>query len=106
MFHTTLEQVPGYAVKEVIGIVRGNSVKAKWVGADFLSSIKNAVGGELQQYSRLMEEARQKAMADMDKDAEKFGANAVIGIRFQTSEIAKGAAEVLVYGTAVKLAKK
>ena len=80
-------------------------MKAKWFGADFLSGLKNVVGGELDQYTKLMEEARQKAMDNMDADAEKLEANAIIGIRYATSEIAQGAAEVLVYGTAVKLAR-
>lgn len=106
MFHATLEDVPGYKVTEVLGTVRGSSVRAKWFGADFMAGLKNMVGGELEQYQKLMSEAREKAMERMDEDAKKLGANAVIGLRFTTSQIAQGAAEILVFGTAVKMSKK
>lgn len=105
MFHATTTEIPGFKVKEVLGVVRGNSVKAKWFGADFAAGIKNLVGGEVQQYMQLMSEARESAIQRMDEDAKELGADAIIGMRFMTSAITQGAAEILVYGTAVKLQK-
>lgn len=105
MFHVTLNEVPGYKIGEVFGVVRGSSVRAKWFGADIAAGLKNMVGGELDQYVKLMNEAREASIERMDEDAKKLGANAVIGMRFTTSQIAQGAAEILVYGTAVTLTK-
>jgi uncharacterized protein YbjQ (UPF0145 family) len=105
MLHTTTETVAGYKVVETLGVVRGSSVRAKWFGADFLSGLKNIVGGELEQYLKLMNEAREKAIERMDEDAKAVGADAIISMRFMTSQIAQGAAEILVFGTAVKLKK-
>lgn len=103
MFHATIDYIPNREVKEVLGVVRGNSVRAKWFGADFVSGMKNLVGGELTKYMELLGEAREKAIERMDNDAEELGADAIICMRFMTSQIAQGAAEILVFGTAVKL---
>ncbi len=105
MLHSTIDYVPNKEIADVLGVVRGTSVRAKWFGADFLSGLKNMVGGELTQYMNLLSEAREKAMERMDKDAEELGADAIIGMRFMTSQIAQGAAEILVFGTAIKLKK-
>lgn len=101
MLHTTQEQIEGKKLK-TLGLVRGNSVKAKWMGSDLLAGIKNMMGGELKNYMRLMGDARDKALERMDEQAKEMGADAIVGVKFATSQIAQGAAEILVYGTAVK----
>ncbi len=106
MFLTTTDNITGYQISENLGIVRGNTVRAKSFGADFVSGLKNLVGGELTQYVKLLTEAREQAMKRMKDDAEKLKADAIINVRFMTSQIAQTAAEILVYGTAVKLKKK
>ncbi len=88
---------------EVLGIVRGNRVKAAHIGRDVLAGLKNLVGGEVKQYADLMTSVRDSAMDDMAAEAKDLGANAIIGIRFASSQIASGMAEILVYGTAVKI---
>jgi len=88
---------------EVLGIVRGNRVKAAHIGRDILAGLKNLVGGEVKQYADLMTGVRDSATDDMVKEAADMGANAIIGIRFASSQIASGMAEILVYGTAVKI---
>ena len=88
---------------EVLGIVRGNRVKAAHLGRDILAGLKNLVGGEIKEYADLMTSVRDSAVEDMVNDAKNMGANAVIGIRFASSQIASGMAEILVYGTAVKI---
>lgn len=105
MLHATTESIAGYKITETLGVVRGSSVRAKWFGADFLSGLKNMVGGELDQYMKLLSEAREKAIERMDEDAKNVGADAIVSMRFMTSQIAQGAAEILVFGTAVKLKK-
>ncbi len=94
--------VEGKKIKETLGMVRGSSVRAKWFGKDILAGFKNLVGGEMTTYMELLEEAREAALNRMVKDAEKIGADAILNVRFSTSAIAQGAAEILVYGTAVK----
>jgi len=88
---------------EVLGIVKGNWVKAAHLGRDIIAALKNLVGGEVWQYSGLLSNVRDAAMEDMVKEAEAMGSNAIIGIRFASSQIAAGMAEILVYGTAVKI---
>ena len=106
MFLVTTENVPGYKVTQSLGMVKGSSVRAKWFGADIFAGLKNIVGGELEQYVKLMDEAREVSIQRMTSDAEKLGANAIVNIRFTTSQIAQGAAEILVFGTAVKITQK
>lgn len=93
--------MPGFNVVQHIGLVEGSTVRAKNVGRDILSSIKNLFGGELESYTDLMREARAEAETRMLESAKRKGANAVINIRFSTTSIADGASEVLAYGTAV-----
>ncbi|MEB3233199.1 MAG: YbjQ family protein [Leptolyngbyaceae bacterium] len=103
MVLTTLEGVPGKEVLEHYGIVQGSTVRAKNVGKDFLAGLKNIVGGELKSYTELLQEAREEATERMVQQAEQLGANAVVNVRFATSSVAQGAAELYVYGTAVKV---
>ena len=95
--------VDGVKIKETIGVVRGSSVRAKWFGKDIMAGLRNIVGGELKEYKELLEEARESAGSEMISDARKLGADAVVNVRFMTSQISQGASEILVYGTAVKL---
>ncbi len=88
---------------EVLGIVRGNKVKAVHLGRDILAFFKNLTGGEVRQYAELMTGVRNAAMDEMEEEAKSMGANAIIGIRFASSQVASGMAEILVYGTAVKI---
>lgn len=101
MLTSNIESMPGFNVVQHIGLVEGSTVRAKNVGRDILSSIKNLFGGELESYTDLMREARAEAETRMLESAKRKGANAVINIRFSTTSIADGASEVLAYGTAV-----
>ncbi|MEO0534928.1 MAG: YbjQ family protein [Cyanobacteria bacterium P01_A01_bin.123] len=100
---TTLEGVPGKTIVEHYGLVQGSTVRAKNVGRDIAAGFKNLVGGELKGYTELLQEARQEAMDRMARQAIQLGANAVVNIRFATSSVAQGAAELFAYGTAVKV---
>ena len=102
----TTNEVPTFEICELLGPVRGGTVRAKNVARDFLAEVKNVVGGEIKGYTELLAEAREEALYRMKKDAEDLGANAVIGFRFSTATIEVGSAEVTAYGTAVKVKKK
>ncbi len=104
MILTTLNNVPGREIKETLGLVRGNTIRAKHIGKDILAGLRNLVGGEIKEYTEALSEAREVAIRRMIEEAEKLGADAILNIRFTTSQIMGGAAELLVYGTAVKLA--
>jgi uncharacterized protein YbjQ (UPF0145 family) len=99
----TTESVPGYEIVEVLGIARGNTVKARNVGRDITQGIRNLAGGELKAYSTLLSQARDEAIERMEADAVEMGGDAVVNVRMETSEITKGASEVIAYGTAVRL---
>lgn len=88
---------------EVLGIVRGNRVKAAHLGRDILAALRNLVGGEVKQYAELLTSVREAATDDMVKEAKDMGANAIIGIRYASSQVAAGMAEIVAYGTAVKI---
>ncbi|MCK5877836.1 MAG: YbjQ family protein [Candidatus Marithrix sp.] len=103
MILTTLENVPGKNVIEHYGIVQGSTVRAKHIGKDIMAGFKNIVGGELKDYTELLQESREEAVARMEQQAEQKGANAVVNIRFATSSVTQGAAELFAYGTAVKV---
>ncbi|HHN81414.1 MAG TPA: heavy metal-binding domain-containing protein [Methanomicrobia archaeon] len=103
MIITTTFTVPGREIGEVIGIVRGNTIRAKHLGKDIVAGFRNLVGGELKEYTEMITEARDEAIQRMLEDAEKMNADAVVGVRMMTSQVATGAAEILVYGTAVRL---
>lgn len=101
MILTNLESVPGKTIREHYGIVNGSTVRSKHFGKDFAASLKNIVGGELKGYTELLDEARKEATERMIAQAKALRANAVINIRYSTSAVAQGAAEIYVYGTAV-----
>ena len=103
MLLSNLEIVPGKRVVKHLGLVQGSTVRAKYVGKDLLAGFKNIIGGELTAYSELLQESREEATARMVKQAEAVGANAVLNVRFATSSITQGAAELFAYGTAVVL---
>lgn len=99
------ETVPGRQILEVKGLVQGNTVRAKHVGRDIMAGLKNIVGGELKGYTELLTESRREATARMMAQAQELGANAIVNVRFATSSISAGAAELYAYGTAVVLSE-
>lgn len=103
MILTNIEMVPGFTVTRHLGLVQGNSVRAKHVGRDLMAGFKNFFGGELKGYTELLNESREEATARMQQQAKSLGGNAVVNVRFATSSVAPGAAELFVYGTAVVL---
>ena len=103
MIMTNVESVLGKEIVEHYGLVQGSTIRAKHVGRDIMAGLKNIVGGELTGYTELLVEARREAVKRMVAQAEELGANAVLNIRFSTSSVAQGAAEILAYGTAVKV---
>ncbi len=100
---TTTESVSGKKTNQILGIARGSTVRAKHIGRDITASLKSMVGGELSEYTKLQAEAREQALQRMTQDAERLGADAVINVCLATSVVAQGAAEILAYGTPVKL---
>ncbi|MFQ5793372.1 MAG: YbjQ family protein [Acidobacteriota bacterium] len=103
MILSNTENVPGKTITEFYGVVTGSTVRAKHVGRDIMASLKNIVGGELKGYTELLNEARSEALERMTEQARAVGANAVVNVRFSTSSVAQGAAELFAYGTAVKV---
>ena len=103
MIITTIESVPGKTITESLGIARGSTVRARNIGRDIFAGLKNIVGGEIKEYTKLQAQSREQAIQRMIKDAESMGADAIINIRFTTAMIMQGCAEILAYGTAVKL---
>ena len=103
MIISTLDQIPNQEISENLGIARGSTVRAKNIGKDIFAGLKNIVGGELVSYSKLLQTSREQAYSRMIEDAKSKEADAILGFRFQTSTIAQGAAEILAYGTAVKI---
>lgn len=103
MLVSNTETVPGREIAELIGVVQGNSVRAKHIGRDFMAGLKSIVGGEIEGYTQLLAEARQEAYHRMLQDARASGADAVVNVRFVTSMVAQTMSEMLAYGTAVKL---
>ena len=101
MFVSNIEGIPGKTIKTCYGIVSGSTVRAKHVGRDIFASIKNIFGGELKAYTELLGESRDEALNRMKSQAQQLGANAIVNVRFSTSSVAAGAAEIYVYGTAV-----
>lgn len=103
MIIATSETIAGREISETLGVARGNTIRARHVGTDIVAGLRNLVGGEVSEYTKLMGEAREQALDRMAADAENMGADAVVAVRISTSMIAQGAAEILAYGTAVKL---
>lgn len=103
MIFVTTEGITGREVAEVLGTVRGSTVRARNIGRDVFAGLKNLVGGEISEYTKLLADAREQAISRMLADAQSLGADAVVNVRFNTSQVMQGAAEMLAYGTAVKL---
>jgi uncharacterized protein YbjQ (UPF0145 family) len=103
MIVSNMEIIPGKHVKEHLGLVQGSTVRTKHFGRDLMAGIKNIFGGELRGYTELLQEAREEAVDRMKQQAEAVGANAVLNVRFSTSSVTQGAAELFAYGTAVIL---
>lgn len=97
------ESIPGRQIVEFYGVVSGNTVRAKHIGRDIMAGLKNVVGGELKGYTELLQDSRKEATNRMMQQAESMGANAVVNVRFATSSISQGAAELFAYGTAVRV---
>jgi len=103
MIVITTFEIPGHRIVTTHGLVRGNTIRARHVGKDILAALRNLAGGEVREYTKMMAEAREQSIDRMLEEAETMGANAVIGVRFQTSMVQAGAAEMLCYGTAVTI---
>lgn len=101
MIVCTSDALPGRKVVRTLGLVRGSTVRCMHVGQDIMAALRNLVGGEIEEYTKMLAEAREEALDRMIADAEALGANAIVGMRYATSDIMSGAAEILVYGTAV-----
>ena len=105
MIVATTESISGHTITETLGVCRGNVIRAKHVGTDFVSGLRNIVGGEMTEYTKMIAEAREQSFDRMVADANRMGADAIVGMRFTTSTIAQGAAEILDFGTAVKTSR-
>jgi uncharacterized protein YbjQ (UPF0145 family) len=101
MIVCTSSEIAGMRIVRTLGLVRGNTIRCRHVGRDILAMMRNLVGGEVSEYTKLMAEAREQAIDRMVAHAHELGANAIVGVRFQTTEIMAAAAELLAYGTAV-----
>lgn len=101
MLLASTDDIPGYRVTSVLGLVRGNTVRVRNVGVDILAAFKNLVGGEISDYTKMLAQSREQSLDRMRHEALQLGANAVLAVRFTTSTVMQGAAEILVYGTAV-----
>jgi len=105
MIVTNTETIPGKKITQIVGVVKGNTIRARWVGRDILAGLKQLVGGEIKSYTQMLSKAREESQERMVTAAKELGADAVVNVRFTTSDVMQGAAEVLAYGTAVKLGK-
>jgi uncharacterized protein YbjQ (UPF0145 family) len=103
MIVTTTDTIPNKEITEILGISRGSTVRARNIGRDIFAGLKNIVGGEISEYTRLQAESREQAMQRMIEDANRMGADAIINVRLTTAMIMQGTAEILAYGTAVKI---
>jgi uncharacterized protein YbjQ (UPF0145 family) len=101
MIMVTTDFVPGKTIEKTLGLVRGNTIRARHIGRDISAALKNIVGGEIRDYTKMMAEAREQALDRMAEEAQSLGANAILNIRFSTSMIMQHASEILAYGTAV-----
>lgn len=103
MIVTNTEKIPNKEIIEILGIARGSTVRARSIGRDIFAGLKNIVGGEISEYTKLQAQSREEALQRMTLDAKSLGADAIVNVRFSTSTIMQGASEILAYGTAVKL---
>ena len=106
MIVVTTDTVQGKRIVETMGIVKGNTIRARHIGKDILAGLKNVIGGEIEEYSKMIAESREQSIDRMKEDALRIGADAIVCVRFTTSSMMQGAAELLAYGTAVKLAEE
>ena len=106
MILSTVNEIAGKEIVEILGLVRGNTIRARHVGKDIMAGLKNIVGGEITDYTKMLAESREQALDRMITDAKSLEADAIIGIRFTTSSVMQAAAELLAYGTAVRLRDK
>jgi len=106
MIISTTENVAGHVIVENLGTVIGNTIRARHLGKDIMAGFRTIIGGEIKEYTGMLAESREQALIRMEEKAQRLGANAVVGVRFQTSMILSGTAELLVYGTAVKLDRR
>jgi uncharacterized protein YbjQ (UPF0145 family) len=105
MIVVTTADIPGMRIVATLGLVRGNTIRARHIGRDIMAGLRNIAGGEIREYTKMMAEAREQSIDRMVEEAESLGADAVVMVRFQTAEMMRGAAEMLCYGTAVKLVR-
>ena len=101
MIMVTSDTIPGKTVVKALGLVKGNTVRARHIGEDVLATLRTVVGGEIEEYVKMLAQSREEALGRMQESAEKLGANAIVAVRFSTSSIMRGAAELMAYGTAV-----
>ncbi|MCL7475725.1 MAG: YbjQ family protein [Methanosarcinales archaeon] len=106
MIIVNTDTIAGKEITQSLGMARGSTIQAKHIGKDIMAGLRSIVGGELTEYSKMLEEAREKAINRMVDDAEKMGADAVVNVRFMTAMVMAGSAEILAYGTAVKITDK
>jgi len=105
MLVTTQDNFADYEIVDTLGLVKGNTIRARHVGKDILAGLRTLIGGEITEYTKMLAESREQALDRMIANAEKMGANGIVCLRFTTSSVMKGAAELLAYGTAVKMSK-
>ena len=103
MLLVNIENIPGKEISEALGMVKGEIVQTKHIGRDFMAGMKTIVGGEVKSYTQMISEARTEATRRMVEEAERLGADAIVGVRYNSSEVMQGASEIIAYGTAVKL---
>jgi len=103
MIVVNTQEIAGREILEVLDLVRGNTIRARHIGSDVMAGLRNIVGGEVKEYTKMISEAREESLKRMIEEAEKLDADAVVNVRFTTSQVMSGAAEILAYGTAVKL---
>lgn len=106
MIVVTTDEMPGYRVTKVFGLVQGSSVRARHLGKDILAFLKNLTGGEIREYTKLLAESREQCLDRMREEAAKLGANAIVAARFSSTDISEGSSELLVYGTAVQVERE
>ncbi|MBN1695100.1 YbjQ family protein [candidate division WOR-3 bacterium] len=106
MILSTTDEIAGKEITEVLGLVRGNTIRCRHIGKDIMAGFKNLVGGEITDYTKMLAESREQSLDRMVENAKELGADAIVGIRFTTSSVMQAAAELLVYGTAVRIRDK
>jgi len=101
MIIVTTSEIQGKKIVKTLGLVKGNTIRARHIGEDVIAALRTVIGGEISEYTKMLAQARDEALRRMEEDGQKLGANAIVSVRFSTSSIMRGAAELLAYGTAV-----